>query len=570
VTHILAKFIALRRLDLAQPTTWRARRTNFMHRVHARKAGRRAATTAFVSAPEPRTIGNVSRGKQLISGKFLFSGFLVEDADLSIWDIAADNPIVSDEIHGCTWLDDLAAVGTEKARLQAQAWVFDWIIRYGKGSGPGWTPDAVGRRLIRLINHGLFLLRGQEKTASAQFFQSLGRQCNFLSRRWKTAPPGLPRFEALAGTIHAGLSLKGMDAPVNQAVATLAKDCETHIDADGSIATRNPEELLEILSLLNWTIQALTENNRPVPAAFLDAVARIVPTLRALRHADGGLARFHGGGLGADGQLDSALVASGIKNLSKHPLHMGFLRLTGGRTTLIVDADSPPSGAASAGAHASTLGLELTSGRRPIIVNCGAGQQFGDEWRRASRATPSHTTLGIEGFSSSTLAPATTVGGPELLSDTPTQVLCNTTLADGFRKAELSHNGYQPSHGLTHGRILRMSVDGRNLEGEDILAALDKTDESVLDQAVGQTAMQGIPFTIRFHLHPDVEPTLDMGKTAVGLTLNSGEVWVFRHDGTVEMSLAPSVYLEIGFDRLNHWGPHDRPCTTTPRAAFCI
>ena len=251
-----------------------------MHRVHARVAAKADAATAFVSAPEPRTIGVVARGRQLVAGNFLFSGLLVEGPHLSIWDIADQKPEVASEIHGTTWLDDLAAVGGDRARARAQVWVFDWIARYGSGKGPGWTPDLVGRRVIRWINHGFFLLRNQDKARSELFFQSLARQMLFLSRRWKTAAPGLPRFEALAGTIYAGLSLEGMEAHVANAVAALASDCEAQIDDEGGIVTRNPEELLEVLTLLNWTVQALQDTGRDTPREIMAAIRRIVPTLR--------------------------------------------------------------------------------------------------------------------------------------------------------------------------------------------------------------------------------------------------------------------------------------------------
>ena len=89
-----------------------------------------------------------------------------------------------------------------------------------------------------------------------------------------------------------------------------------------------------------------------------------------------------------------------------HGVAMGFARLQGGRTTLIADAAAPPAGRASAEAHASTLAFELTSGRRPIVVSCGSGRSFGPDWRRAGRATPSHSTLCLDGISSSRLAVA--------------------------------------------------------------------------------------------------------------------------------------------------------------------
>lgn len=516
-----------------------------MHRFHARRAARAQTATAFVSAPEPRTIGVVARGRQLIAGNFLFSGLLVENKDLSIWDVARDNPAVMDEIQGCEWLDDLAAVGDDRAREKAQAWVFDWIDRYGDGRYDGWTPGITGRRVIRWINHGFFLLRGQEKAQSQRFFQSLARQTLFLSKRWQATPPGLRRFEALTGTIYAGLSLEGMEHHIPSAVTALALDCERQIDPGGAISTRNPEELLEILSLLNWATQALQETGHEPPTAVKDAIKRIAPTLRALRHADGGLARFHGGGSGIEGRLDEALAASGVRGAADKGLHMGFARLTGGRTTLIADAAAPPSGAASADAHASTLAFEVTSGRRPLIVNCGSGALFGPEWRRASRATPSHSTMMIEGVSSSHLAPRARYGD-ELLTVLPTRVQCNIVDANNGRQLELSHNGYQATHGLTHARILQVSVDGRSVDGEDLLTTLDETDNATFERALANVGPIGMIYAVRFHLHPDVEATLDMGGSAVAMRLKSGEVWVFRHDGQAKLGLSASVYLQNG------------------------
>ena len=43
--------------------------------------------------------------------------------------------------------------------------------------------------------------------------------------------------------------------------------------------------------LLTWAAAALTEAEHEVPRAHTAAIERIAPTLRALRHSDGGLAR---------------------------------------------------------------------------------------------------------------------------------------------------------------------------------------------------------------------------------------------------------------------------------------
>lgn len=505
------------------------------------RAGLARTATAFRSQPEPRSIGLFARGRQLVAGNFLFAGKLVQAPATAIWDVAAPDSGFSAETQGFVWLDDLAAFGDSAARKRAQDWTYLWIDRFGHGHGPGWTPDLIGRRLIRWVNHAVLLLQGQDRARSDAYFRSLTTQTHFLARRWMRAAPGLPRFEALTGLIVAALALEGKAGLVKGAITALARDCRREVDAGGGIPTRNPEDLLEVFTLLNWAAQALSEQDRAPPKELTDAIARIAPTLRALRHADGGLARFHGGGRGIEGRLDSALAASGIRAVPSASLPaMGYVRLSSGRTSVIVDAAPPPDARAGGEAHASTLAFELTSGRRPLIVSCGSGRPFGEDWQLAGRATASHSTLALDGSSSSRLGK----GGADFATRAPVTAL-QIAQDSGGHHLSGAHGGWQGSHGLTHARILTLDAHGRRLTGTDLLEARSPADLKRLSAIFAQ-APEGIGFAIRFHLHPDVDATLDMGGNAVSMALKSGEIWVFRHDGLAKLSLDPSVYLEKG------------------------
>ena len=521
-------------------------KTRFANRLQAKRAARARPATGFVSQPEPRTIGAFARGKQLIAGNYLFAGHLVNSPSAGLWDVPPPSQGFSEETQGFIWLDDLASVGDGEARKRAQAWVLGWIDNYGRGDGDGWTPDLTGRRLIRWINHAIFLIAGMDSDQSRAFFRSLGQQTIFLSRRWHAATPGLPRFEALTGLIYAGLGLEGMERHVAPAVKALARECAEQIDHEGGIPTRNPEELLDVFTLLNWAALALSESGRQAPADHVGAIERIAPTLRALRHADGGLARFHGGGRGLEGRLDHALATSGVRAGQTTELSMGYTRLNAGRTSLIVDTAPPPAGMASANAHASTLAFELTSGRRPLVVNCGSGAHFGADWHKAGRATPSHSVLGLAGLSSSQLGAARNYGGGAkvFLTSIPAKVHLQRLTEDNGSGVVAAHDGYIKSHGLTHMRRIEMGDTGRGVSGEDTLAAVSDADQARFDRAMDQVALQGIPFSIRFHLHPDVDAALDLGGTAVSMALRSGEIWVFRFEGRGELALESSVYLE--------------------------
>lgn len=521
--------------------------TGIAARIALWRAGRAPSATGFVSQPEPRSMGQYARGKQLIAGNFLISGQLISAPNTSIWDIAltrqSEAQVIPDERAGFAWLDDLAAVGDAQARKLAQDWTWGWMARFGRGKGAGWSADLIGRRLIRWINHAPFLLGARTPQQSAQYFKMLSTQVVFLSGQWQKAASGLPRIEALSGLIYAGLALDGMAAVIGPAEYALCSECDKNIGQDGSINSRNPEELLEIFTLLTWAEHAMANVGRPPPKALSAAIERIAPCLRLLRHGDGALARFHGGGQGAEGRLSQSLAAAGIKasGFTGPSFAMGYARLSAGRSSVIIDVASPPKGR---NAHASTTGFELTSGRRPLIVNCGTGRPFGLEWWRAARATVSHSTLSLEGSSSSRIlskrgnSPAHSFGDAASVQD-----LKYANLDDGLHLS-LAHDGWLRTHGLSHLRELWLTPDGRALSGLDVMQAPDETAKKRLDKVLSDHWFEGIGLSIRFHLHPDVDSAVDLYGKAVSLSLKSGEIWIFRHDGRATLTLEPSIYLD--------------------------
>ncbi len=533
------------------PVSLRERPGRFLRSINrwaAWRAGYAPKATGFTSRPEPRSIGSDTRGRQLMAGNLLFAGVLVQVPRDLPWAIEPPTDAFEDELHGFEWLDHLAAVADGSSRPMAQDWLADWLKRYGTGKGPGWVPDLVGRRQIRWISHALYLMSGQDGHETQAFYACLGRQTAFLARRWRSTSHGLPRFEALTGLIYSACALQGMEHHLSAALKALAQECAREIDASGGILTRNPEELLNVFTLLTWTAAVLDEAGKRPDPAVNTAIMRIAPTLRSLRHADGGLARFQGGGRGATGRLDQALAQSGVRPATVTGLAMGYARISSGRCTVVVDAAPPMMGPQSFNSHASTLAFEMTSGRRPLIVNCGSGASFGADWRRAGRATPSHSTLAIEGYSSSRLGPKAAYHGvvKQALIEGPEKVEVQESDSGASRAIAFSHDGYRATHGLIHLRSLSLENDGRLLRGEDGLAALTPEDRDVLDKVMARLPLDGIPFSLRFHLHPDVEAELDMGGAAVSLTLRGGEIWVFRHGKEANLTLEKSVYLESG------------------------
>lgn len=515
--------------------------------------GRQPPATSFVLDPEPETFGSFEHGMSLCDGVLRLSGEPVSIGRGGIWAAQGSSPLFKARLHGYRWLDDLAAAGTRTARRLARGWTAQWILKFPEGSGLAWDPAVCGARAFRLVGHSSFLLRDADEDFSYAYFTSLSGHVRSLSYNWHLAKPGLSRLEALSGLLHLALSLEGLRRLGEPVMEAIASECAACVDATGGIESRNPEELLDVFSILVSTFSLAEDCGISSYEDHALAVHRIASALRTLRHANGDLARFHGGSAGAEGKLDKALAAGGVKGRPDSGISMGFARLSAGRVSVIADAAPPPSHAASPAGHASALAFEFVSGRRPVIVNCGCGAEMGGYWLHASRDTPSHSALEIEGQPSSEFVLKGDEGhGSAFELRTPCEARGEVSRPSGRHLVSMSHRGYVKDYGLTHSRELSLSESGRELTGMDFLSAAGP-DREIFKRAVRKTRKlsrlfrsAGIGFALHFHLHPDVRAQIASdGKSAL-LRLKSGEEWRFLHEGGARMRLARSVYLPRG------------------------
>ncbi|MGB1212262.1 MAG: heparinase II/III family protein [Pikeienuella sp.] len=512
------------------------RRPTRADRIAVRLARLGKAPNAVVTSPEPLWTGDAAAAKRLAGGLFLLGGAMVEAPDVSPWDITAPTAAWSDALHDFRWLDDVAAADPV-TRAALTEWVHEWVARYGKGKGPGWHPDLTGSRLARWICHAPLVLSGAGPDKSRAFFKAIGVQARYLRRRWRHAPQGLPRFQAASGLIYAGLALEGgTSALLNEGITALGKEGQTAVAEDGGVASRNPEHLVEIFAILTWAAQALQDAGQAPANGHTDAMARLANAIRALRLGDGHVARFHGGG-GSDAErIDRALATSGLRPTHRQFEVMGFHRVSTARSTIIFDGGMRPTGPAAAEMHASAFCFEASIGRRPVIVNCGPGGRMSEEWRTASRATAAHSGLTIDDRSSARLE------GDLLLAGARDLRCIREEDADGVRLFA-QHDGYLKSHGLIHQRRLTISADGGDIRGEDNVTATGPGPKAAFDQAAGKGDRMAVPFTIRFHLHPDVSADVFLAGSAVRLALVSGDIWIMRQLGG-DMTIEDSVYID--------------------------
>lgn len=507
------------------------------NRVWAHRARLGGRPEVAQTLPEPIFLGDAERGQALIDGSWRVLGREMETRGGSLWAVRVADPRLEASRQACLWLDDLAALGNRPARQLAQAWVQDWIHRFGAGGGPGWEPEAAGRRAKRWVVHAAMLTQGLDRGGADRFWRALAAHQRYLTLAWPRAAEGLPRLRAVAGLVWSGVVLPHDGHAA--ALAEIAALSDELVDAEGGTPSRAPEDLAEVLTLLIWTARLLDNAGEQAMAPHLQAIVRGVPVLRPLRMGDGGVGRFHGGGKGMPDRVDQALAELRLVAQPKPRLPMGYARLSGGRLVVLMDGAAPPHGTA---AHAGTLGFEMSVGRQRVVGGCGPGQAFGAAWALASRETAAQSAVEVDGassarFAASGLAARTfgvpLVAGPEHVSVRQAQDATGQWLL-------ATQDGYVASHGLLQERRLHIDARGQELRGEDILSVADARARAQFDRAATGGRMR---FAVRFHLHPDVSPDFDEVRQLVLLGLPTGEIWMFRAGGGA-LALEPSIWFD--------------------------
>ncbi|MEM1299434.1 MAG: heparinase II/III family protein [Pseudomonadota bacterium] len=507
--------------------------TRLPRHLTARLAGWGAAPGALVWQPAPPVAGDPATARRLAQGVLLMEGRLVESLDKTPWEAPAPDAVWEAALHGHDWLDHVAAAQDPKLWVHFREWMWSWLDRYGDGTGPGWSPDLVARRLTRWIAHSVDLLIGKPSEDSTRFFQALGVQARFVDWRWAETAPGVPRIEALAGLVYARLSLEGPGRETDRAIADLGREADTVIAQDGSVASRSPEDLARIVSVLAWSLRSIQDAGRQPAQSHAAAIKRALPVLRALRTPSGALARFHGGRRGFDLPLEEIVRAAGPTIETPQTAPMGYRRLARADAVLIADCAPPPTAPHGDTAHASPLAFEFSHGAQPVIVNCGTGDGFGAKAGLAARQVPAHSMLELGGACPSNL----TESGVLSL---PAEVKARVSEDEGalWLLGESTH--YESLYGLRTERRLRLSDTGSRLEGEDTTLATSAQTRKVAARAFADMIL---PMTLRFHLHPSVKAGMALNGRAVSLRMPDGALWMFKADSDV-LKLVPSHYFD--------------------------
>ncbi len=439
----------------------------------------------------------------------------------SVMPVERDQP----EYFTFGWLRHLRDYGDNKARIYVRKEISLWLSENTNWDAKIWHPKFLGERISNLI----FSYKWYASSASVSFqnklLYQLAIEFQCLAIDWQNQSNIDDQISALRGLLVTQSAFNTKISEMTSLVNIFENKLSEILNEDGGHVSRRPETHFKILTQLFECRVAIAQAGKIDLSSLDQAITKMGTIAKMWRTSNGNFAHFHGGGITNSERIDDVVKRCGpTGKVARHAKQTGFLRLSSGRTTLIMDCAAPikpkPENSASLGS------FEVHLASTPFIVNVG---QLSEErlLNKAFSQTAAHTALTLDNLDNFSWGSK---------NYNPVKVL-QIGPAKGGMLVKLSHDGYGDSHGIIHERQIYLTTGGGNIRGSDTLCYIGTPGE--------------IPKTciVRFHLHPRISAATVNNGTVVLKISSQKAGWVFKCKGSNPV-LEPSVYFE-GRQRLS-------------------
>jgi len=463
----------------------------------------------------PLILGNPELGRQIYRNRFTLAGQTISGGTSSIFLKPVLEPAWLIELHGFTWLAHLEAAGSAMHRAFARTLILDWLAASRSLPQEARRPDVAAVRLMALVRHAPFLLRGAGTTFEDKFLRLVARETAQMAHE-----PG--RIEQALALAYAVTAFESSLAFRAEAYERLELAIAEQILPDGGHVSRNPATLLNLLLDLVPLRSAIIAAREPLPQRLSAGIERMLPMLRFFSHGDDGLAVIQGV---ADPAVRQMRAVFGQDTTLGRPVSLaaysGFCRMAQGPALVIADfgADAACSG---------PLAFEFSDGPARIVVNCGYPADGSKRWIYAASGPAAHNTLSLDAGAADRAQGALARWTGALRKKESERRGISETSQHGT----IFHGGNVLDGNLLHERDLYLGAAGDDFRGED----------RFIRDGASDPDFTGMPYTLRFHLHPSVKATLSKDGGTVMLMLANRAAWRFAAKGCV-VELADSVHL---------------------------
>ncbi len=443
----------------------------------------------------------VARGPQslLDCDKFLFLNEVGSLAELG-WNGLRREKLWRYNQH---YFNDLNAVDSSDRFEWHKTLITRWMDENPPGKGTGWEPYPTSLRIVNWVKWALTYDSLKPFEFFESFNQSLATQARFLAKRLEWHLLGNHLFANSKALVFAGLYFQGIEANswLSSGLKIIGRELNEQVLNDGGNFERSPMYhailLEDLLDLINLASTFSTQIDPQLIKHWQIVSKKMLSWLRSMTHPDGKIALFNDAAFGvapslADLEAYAArlglnfedkenITAQENKHITiQHLKESGYISLLSKNAHALLDVAPIGPDYLPGHAHADTLSFELSIYDKRVIVNGGTSCYGLGVDRLRERETFSHSTVEINGQSSSEVWSGFRVARRaypfdlDVFSDSSTAII------------SCSHDGYKRFPGKPiHRRTWEMSEN--SIEIRDVI-------KGSYSQAIA-----------RFIIHPDIK-----------------------------------------------------------------
>lgn len=314
------------------------------------------------------------------------------------------------------YFDDLNAENADQRAEWHLALLNDWVEHNLPGKGTGWEPYPTSLRIVNWIK---WMLEGHALPRAC--IESLAIQTRWLTKRLEIHLLGNHYFSNAKALVFAGLAFGGKEAErwLQKGLRIIERELPEQVLHDGGNFERSPMYhsifLEDVLDLINAAKAWPERIDQQIIADWEKVAVSMIHWLMGMTHPDGQIALFNDAAFGVTPtpqKLVSYAQRLGLEVSEKVSLQnqlvrveswseSGYVRLETKNAVAILDVAPIGPDYLPSHANADTLSFELSVFGQRLIVNGGTSRYGSGKERLLERQTAAHSTVEIDGMSSS-------------------------------------------------------------------------------------------------------------------------------------------------------------------------
>ena len=252
-----------------------------------------------------------------------------------------------EELHSFGWIRHLDAEGSARSKTNIQALINDWLKRHGRPfqASIAWANMVVASRLIIWLCHSVPVVEAATPKFYQAWLKSIAVHIRLLKYRTGDSEFGIERLVMRIALSYAEICVSNQASNLRNARRLLNQELADQIFPDGGHVSRNPQILVEILSLLLPLRESYKRLGTAPSGELVSAIDRMMAAVKFYRMGDGNMARFNGVTGGRPDLLATVLqYDDSLGTAAESAEQSGYQRMAMGGTIILADTGAPPPG----------------------------------------------------------------------------------------------------------------------------------------------------------------------------------------------------------------------------------